>query len=237
MTRAVVKPTHMIGGYAQQSYGFNYYGTVGSNRDEFVIVRKMRMSTGWTAGSTDRRPTGGSRMKIRAQIGNGAEPRQVHRLSHLFGHLQERLDQPRRHGIRLVQQRRDQARHRLSQGVGEPEKLERRLGPQAERQDSAEDGRQVADPRQDLRQSGPAGDRRLLRALHLRLRPSADGAGAKMQADRAAALADHRRAHGEDRMGTELGGDPGRRIRKALEGLQLRGCREGNLRRSSKTPS
>jgi nitrate reductase alpha subunit len=31
----------MIGGYAQLSYGFNYYGTVGSNRDEFVILRKM----------------------------------------------------------------------------------------------------------------------------------------------------------------------------------------------------
>ncbi len=42
VTRAVLKPTHMIGGYAQQSYGFNYYGTVGSNRDEFVIVRKMK---------------------------------------------------------------------------------------------------------------------------------------------------------------------------------------------------
>jgi len=41
VTRITVKPTHMIGGYAQQSYGFNYYGTVGSNRDEFVIVRKM----------------------------------------------------------------------------------------------------------------------------------------------------------------------------------------------------
>jgi nitrate reductase alpha subunit len=41
VTRAILKPTHMIGGYAQQSYGFNYYGTVGSNRDEFVIVRKM----------------------------------------------------------------------------------------------------------------------------------------------------------------------------------------------------
>ena len=40
VTRAVVKPTHMIGGYAQLSYGFNYYGTVGSNRDEFVVVRK-----------------------------------------------------------------------------------------------------------------------------------------------------------------------------------------------------
>ncbi|GAA0859280.1 nitrate reductase subunit alpha [Aliiglaciecola litoralis] len=41
VTRCVMKPTHMIGGYAQQSYGFNYYGTVGCNRDEFVIVRKM----------------------------------------------------------------------------------------------------------------------------------------------------------------------------------------------------
>jgi nitrate reductase alpha subunit len=41
VTRATVKPTHMIGGYAQQSYGFNYYGTVGSNRDEFIILRKI----------------------------------------------------------------------------------------------------------------------------------------------------------------------------------------------------
>ncbi len=42
VTRTTLKPTHMIGGYAHQSYGFNYYGTVGSNRDEFVVVRKMR---------------------------------------------------------------------------------------------------------------------------------------------------------------------------------------------------
>jgi nitrate reductase alpha subunit len=42
VTRAVTKPTHMIGGYAQLAYGFNYYGTVGSNRDEYVIVRKMQ---------------------------------------------------------------------------------------------------------------------------------------------------------------------------------------------------
>ncbi len=41
VTRIVVKPTHMIGGYAQLSYGFNYYGTIGTNRDEFVLVRKM----------------------------------------------------------------------------------------------------------------------------------------------------------------------------------------------------
>ena len=42
VTRIVLKPTHMIGGYVQLAYGFNYYGTVGSNRDEFVVVRKMR---------------------------------------------------------------------------------------------------------------------------------------------------------------------------------------------------
>jgi nitrate reductase / nitrite oxidoreductase, alpha subunit len=42
VTRAVIKPTHMIGGYAQLSYGFNYHGTIGTNRDEFVVVRKMK---------------------------------------------------------------------------------------------------------------------------------------------------------------------------------------------------
>ncbi len=41
VTRCTLKPTHMIGGYAQLAYGFNYYGTIGTNRDEFVLVRKM----------------------------------------------------------------------------------------------------------------------------------------------------------------------------------------------------
>ena len=41
VTRTLMKPTHMIGGYAHQAWGFNYYGTVGANRDEFVILRKM----------------------------------------------------------------------------------------------------------------------------------------------------------------------------------------------------
>lgn len=52
VTRATLKPTHMIGGYAQLSYGFNYYGTVGSNRDEFVIVRKMK-NVDWMDGPQD----------------------------------------------------------------------------------------------------------------------------------------------------------------------------------------
>ena len=49
VTRACPKPTHMIGGYAQLAYGFNYYGTVGSNRDEFVVVRKMN-NVNWLDG-------------------------------------------------------------------------------------------------------------------------------------------------------------------------------------------
>jgi nitrate reductase alpha subunit len=34
----------MIGGYAQLSYGFNYYGTVGSQRDEYVVLHKIEDS-------------------------------------------------------------------------------------------------------------------------------------------------------------------------------------------------
>ncbi|STZ02197.1 Respiratory nitrate reductase 1 alpha chain [Moraxella equi] len=52
VTRAILKPTHMIGGYAQQAYGFNYYGTVGCNRDEFVVVRKMA-NIDWLEGKPD----------------------------------------------------------------------------------------------------------------------------------------------------------------------------------------
>lgn len=40
-TRVHVKPTHMVGGYGQLSYGFNYYGTTGNQRDIMVVVRKM----------------------------------------------------------------------------------------------------------------------------------------------------------------------------------------------------
>jgi nitrate reductase alpha subunit len=40
LTRLVVKPTHMIGGYAQLSYGFNYYGPTGNQRDEVTVIRR-----------------------------------------------------------------------------------------------------------------------------------------------------------------------------------------------------
>ncbi|MBS1888160.1 MAG: nitrate reductase subunit alpha [Actinobacteria bacterium] len=40
LTRIVMKPTHFIGGYAQLSFGFNYYGPTGSQRDEITVIRK-----------------------------------------------------------------------------------------------------------------------------------------------------------------------------------------------------
>lgn len=41
-TRIHMKPTQMVGGYAQLSYGFNYYGPIGNQRDVYVAVRKMK---------------------------------------------------------------------------------------------------------------------------------------------------------------------------------------------------
>ena len=40
-TRIHMKPTHMIGSYGQFSYGFNYYGPTGNQRDIYVIARKL----------------------------------------------------------------------------------------------------------------------------------------------------------------------------------------------------
>jgi nitrate reductase alpha subunit len=40
LTRIVMKPTHLIGGYAQLCFGFNYYGPTGSQRDEITRIRK-----------------------------------------------------------------------------------------------------------------------------------------------------------------------------------------------------
>ncbi|HJV46064.1 MAG TPA: nitrate reductase subunit alpha [Bacillota bacterium] len=41
-TKIHVKPTQLIGGYAQLSYGFNYYGPIGNQRDVYVSVRKLK---------------------------------------------------------------------------------------------------------------------------------------------------------------------------------------------------
>jgi nitrate reductase alpha subunit len=40
LTRLLLKPSHLIGGYAQFTYGFNYYGPTGNQRDETTVIRR-----------------------------------------------------------------------------------------------------------------------------------------------------------------------------------------------------
>jgi len=40
LTRLLVKPTHLIGGYAQFTFAFNYLGPTGNQRDEVTVVRR-----------------------------------------------------------------------------------------------------------------------------------------------------------------------------------------------------
>ncbi|MCE0487132.1 nitrate reductase subunit alpha [Ornithinimicrobium sediminis] len=40
LTRILMKPSHIIGGYAQLAYFFNYIGPTGNNRDEVTMIRK-----------------------------------------------------------------------------------------------------------------------------------------------------------------------------------------------------
>jgi nitrate reductase alpha subunit len=40
LTRLLIKPTHLIGGYAQFAYGFNYIGPTAAQRDELTVIRR-----------------------------------------------------------------------------------------------------------------------------------------------------------------------------------------------------
>ncbi|WP_406178191.1 molybdopterin dinucleotide binding domain-containing protein [Streptomyces sp. NBC_00996] len=40
LTRLILKPTHLIGGYAQLSWAFNYLGPTGNQRDEVTVIRR-----------------------------------------------------------------------------------------------------------------------------------------------------------------------------------------------------
>lgn len=40
LTRILVKPTHLIGGYAQLTFAFNYLGPTGNQRDEITVIRR-----------------------------------------------------------------------------------------------------------------------------------------------------------------------------------------------------
>jgi nitrate reductase alpha subunit len=47
LSRVRLKPTLMLGGYGQISYGFNYWGPTGNNRDTYVLVRKLDGPPRW----------------------------------------------------------------------------------------------------------------------------------------------------------------------------------------------
>lgn len=40
LTRILLKPNHIVGGYAQLAYFFNYIGPIGNNRDEVTMIRR-----------------------------------------------------------------------------------------------------------------------------------------------------------------------------------------------------
>ena len=40
LTRLMIKPTHIVGGYAQLSFAFNYLGPTGNQRDEITVIRR-----------------------------------------------------------------------------------------------------------------------------------------------------------------------------------------------------
>lgn len=40
LTRIMIKPSHLIGGYAQQSFAINYHGPTGNQRDEVTTIRR-----------------------------------------------------------------------------------------------------------------------------------------------------------------------------------------------------
>ena len=55
LTRLLVKPSHLIGGYAQLTFAFNYLGPTGNQRDEVTVIRK-------------RSPGGDVLMRVMAQM-------------------------------------------------------------------------------------------------------------------------------------------------------------------------
>ena len=40
LTRLMIKPSHLIGGYAQLTFAFNYLGPTGNQRDEITVIRR-----------------------------------------------------------------------------------------------------------------------------------------------------------------------------------------------------
>jgi NAD-dependent dihydropyrimidine dehydrogenase PreA subunit len=173
VTRVVLKPTHMIGGYAQLAYGFNYYGTVGTNRDEFVwCARWQGRLARWFRRRCAAAPIADdieeNEMKIRAQIG------MVLNLDKCIGchtcSITCKNVWTSREGVEYAWFNNVETKP----GIGYPRNGKTRTsgtaaGCATPTARSPAHRRQVARAGEHLRQPRPAADRRLLRAVRLRL--------------------------------------------------------------------
>ena len=238
VTRTVLKPTHMVGGYAQLSYGFNYYGTVGSNRDEFVIVRKLN-KIDWLDHSNpvDRAVRGDRIMKIRAQIA------MVMNLDKCIGchtcSVTCKNVWTSRQGMEYAWFNNVETKP----GIGYPkdwENQERWRGGWQRKKNGKivpKQGGRLAILAKIFANPHLPGNRRLLRALHLRLRASAEGARAADRAGGAAAC----RLSPAARWTRSNGGRTGRKSSAASSTSARRTTISRRYKRtstaSSKTPS
>ena len=195
VTRISMKPTHLVGGYAQLSYGFNYYGPCGTQRDEMVAVRKLLGEAHLL-------------MQVRAQIA------MVMNLDKCIGchtcSVTCKNVWTNRRGTEYVWFNDVETKpgDRLSEAVGGPGPLEGRLGA-PEREAPAPRRRappQACDP---LLQPGAADARRLLRALDLRLRDAHHGRPVEAPAGRPARVPGDG-TPARPAVGAQLGGRPRR---------------------------
>ena len=200
VTRIVLKPTHMIGGYAQYSYGFNYYGTIGTNRDEFVVVRKMNR-VDWLDEPAGRNVPRLSSPQEGEHDENSRTIGMVLNLDKCIGchtcSVTCKNVWTSRPGVEYAWFNNVETKP----GIGYPKEWENQdkwNGGWSRNADGSIVPRQGGKWKMLMRifaNPEPAADRRLLRALHVRLRPPAVGARNEGAAHGPPAQPDHRSAH------------------------------------------
>ena len=199
VTRLLVKPTHLIGGYAQLSYAFNYLGPTGNQRDMVTTIRR-------------RSPGGDVLMRVMAQMG------MVMNLDKCIGchtcSVTCKQAWTNRAGVEYVWFNNVETRP----GQGYPRRHEDQEkwhgGWQLNRRGRLQlrTGGRLKKLLTHLRQPGAAQPAGLLRAVDLRLpHPGRRAAGRRLPGG-PAEVADHRRGH-EDHLVGQLGRQPRRHLR------------------------
>ncbi len=197
LTRLLLKPSHLIGGYAQLSWAFNYLGPTGNQRDEVTVIPPPR-------------PGGRVLMRVMAQVA------MVMNLDKCIGchtcSVTCKQAWTNRRGMEYVwfnnvETRPGQGYPRRYEDQGE---VEGRLGAEPAGRAQAQGGRPDQEARRDLLQPEAPGDQGLLRALDLRLQEPHRRPARLRLPGRPARLA-ARRQTDEDRLVLELGRRPGRR--------------------------